>query len=180
MRVFLSSIMGVAVVGLVACGSQDSAPSRPPLQMPDSLVGPGLVAGGVTNPTPVPGATPTPTPTPGPTPTPTPAPGGNPVVRLTAKVLGVVCNNEAVPGSENMTRIPVGCRVRLDLNAKDADNKPTDPKGEPEWEFRPEELVEVTPDPFCPLLKVKEEGTLHVSASVDGVDSNDLVLTFYR
>src|SRR3972149_2802256 len=82
MRVLCLILLGVAVIGLVACGSQDSAPSRSPLQMPDSLVNPGLVAGGVTSPTP--GPSPTPTPTPGPTPTPTPGPTPTPTPSPTA------------------------------------------------------------------------------------------------
>jgi len=131
------------------------------------------------SPTPAPSPTPEPTPTPAPRPTAPPNPRPEPVVKVGIKVMFVVCHNQGVPDSEHMQRVPVGCKVHLDATAKDADNKPTESKDDPEWDYSNPRLVKVMEDTFTPRLEVLEAGRLVVQATIDGVASNALELTFY-
>src|SRR6185295_9504661 len=58
-----------------------------------------------------------------------------PVTKLGAKVYFVECNGAEVPGSGGASEAPVGCRVHLDVTPKDANNKPTQTRGTPQWSF---------------------------------------------
>jgi len=131
------------------------------------------------NPSPTPDPSPNPTPTPSPDPQPTP-PNTNPVARLTVRVMFVVCDNVGLPNSDGATRVKVGCKAHLDLTAKDANNKPTDTIEDPEWDFSNRYLATIREDPWTPVLNVKEEGVMRVTAAADGITSRELVLTFYR
>jgi hypothetical protein len=153
---------------------EQTGPSHDPMVTHVAVVGAAPLTGA-----PNPDPTPTPGSTPNPSPTPTPPPGGNlPVNRVVIKVMFVVCNNEGVPNSEGMTNVAVGCKVHLDLNAKDVNNKPTEPKGLPEWSYDKLELVEVHEDTYTPYVVAKAAGTLRVTATLDDVDSNELLLHF--
>lgn len=169
------ALLGATMVFLAGChGAEDGTDEKRPFQVSDAIVNPAGFGSLTPQPSPSPGPSPTPAPTPEPT------PSQNPVARVTIKVMFVVCNNQSVPNSEGMTNVPVGCKIHLDLNAKDADNHPTDGSGNPQWHYSDEDLVDVHEDTFTPVLVVRQEGTLRVTATLDGVQSNELVFTFYR
>jgi hypothetical protein len=131
-------------------------------------------------PTPAPVTSPTPNPGPTPNPSPTPNPGQNPVARAHVGVLFVVCGGTPIPNSTNLTQIPVGCKVHLDLNLKDAHNHPTGPQGSMNWHFTNQNAFEVfETDQWSPILKSIAPGDSQVSVTVDGVRSNDLGLHAY-
>jgi outer membrane biosynthesis protein TonB len=134
------------------------------------------------SPTPNPEATPNPNPTPKPQPQPTPEPppGDGSVVRVGLKVYFIECGGEPVPGSEGVTTADVGCRIHLDATPKDSSNKPTTPRGSPNWYYSDRSIVGISAgaNDYTPALLGKKRGSLSVSVTVDGVESNTLVLTF--
>jgi hypothetical protein len=175
-------LLSLASLGVVAgCHTVvEDLPTKPPLQS-SLVIHP---TGGTTGASPT--ASPTPTPAPGPTPTPqpqpTPAAGSTlPVARVTVKVNFVVCDNEGVPNSDGLTNIPVGCKVHLDVNFKDANNKPTDPESDIEWSYSNESMIDLHEDPdgYTPYFEVLSRGRLLVTAEADGVKSSPLELYFY-
>ncbi len=181
--------MMVLVAGAMGCGQNADLPtSRTPLGTA-LLVG-GAPSGGTQVPSgsvPVPVPVPVPNPTPASTPKPTPKPssppssGAGPVAKLAVKVLFVVCDNEGVPDSEGLTRIPVGCKVHLDLNAKDDGRNPTDTEETPNWDYSREALVrKVDEEDFYQVFEAVAPGDLRITVSADGIRSNDLWLTLYR
>src|SRR5262245_8334610 len=173
----LGAILLSFVLGCQHTIVEQTGPSRDPMVASVTVVGAAPLTGA---PNPNPQPSPTPTPGPGPTPTPTPPPngGGLPVNRVVIKVMFVVCNNEGVPNSEGMTNVAVGCKVHFDLNAKDINNKPAEPKGLPEWDYDKPELIEIHEDTYTPYVVAKAAGTLRVTATLDDVDSNELLLHF--
>jgi hypothetical protein len=139
----------------------------------------------------VPIATPTPTPTATPVatppqhdPTPPPCNGceppvtnTNPPVRLTIRVYKVQDINgtlvEGIPPS-----IPLGYTVTVDATPKDAANRDTLGSGTVDFTFSDMSLIEVGSNHgFQKKLKVLGAGLLEVRASLDGIDSNTLVIT---
>ena len=139
----------------------------------------------------VPVATPTPTPTPvadQPQHTPTPPPctqglceppvtNTNPPVRLTIRVYKVQnADGQIVPGIP--PSIPVGYTVTIDATPKDAGNKDTLGSGTVDFTFSDMNLIEVGSNHgFQKKLTVLAAGLLEVKASLDGIDSNTLVIT---
>jgi hypothetical protein len=132
--------------------------------------------------TPTPTPAPTPTPTPAPTPTPTPAAGDLTVYRLTIKI-------EHVVGVDGKTRLTnpspsepffVGEVVRLDATAKTWDDRATEGSGIVEWQWAPETGVVKWNGgtTFNPRLDVRAAGQVTCRATLDGVTSNELTLTF--
>jgi hypothetical protein len=140
---------------------------------------------------PVPVATPTPTPTPTPVanppqhdPTPPPCNGceppvtnTNPPVRLTIRIYKVQDINgtllAGIPPS-----IPVGYTVTIDATPKDAGNRDTLGSGTVDFTYSDMGLIEVGSNHgFQKKLKILGEGLLEVRASLDGIDSNTLVIT---
>ena len=68
--------------------------------------------------------------------------------------------------------------VTVDATPKDAANKDTLGSGTVEFTFSPETLVDVGSNHgFQKKLKVLAPGLLEVRASLDGIDSNTLVIT---
>lgn len=166
--------LGVGVLAATSCHTVTESPTQPP-RSPLSIVGPGI------DPRPVGTPTPSPTPPAQPTPTPQPTPPtANPVARVAVKVIFVVCDGQGVPNSENAERVPVGCKVHMDLNLKDSNNKPTDWRRPPTWSYSDESLVDIYPEDWGPVLVGKDAGELMVTATVDGVRSNEYKLVFYR
>ena len=158
---------GLAMAG---CGSStspaDPAPSTP-----------------VATPAPTPTATPVATP-PQHTPTPPPCNGceppvtnTNPPVRLTIRVYKVQdADGQIVPGIP--PSIPVGHTVTIDATPKDAGNKDTLGSGTVDFTFSDMNLIDVGSNHgFQKKLKVLAAGLLEVKASLDGIDSNTLVIT---
>jgi hypothetical protein len=140
----------------------------------------------------VPVATPAPTPTPTPVanpplqaPTPPPCNGceppvtnTNPPVRLTIRVYKIQdLNGTVIAGIP--PSIPLGYTVTIDATPKDAGNRDTLGSGTVDFTFSDMSIIEVSSNHgFQKKLKVLGEGLLEVRASLDGIDSNTLVITF--
>lgn len=168
----------IAALGLAVAGCQtitEDLPQQP--ANPTTPVPVVLIPGPAPAPaSPSPG--PTPTPAPNPTPTPAPDPGGdipnntNPVARMGAKVFFVECGGQVVPNSEHATEAAIGCRIHLDVTAKDASNQPTRPRGTPRWTYENASIVTIRDHPWNPVLTARAPGTVSCYAQVDGVTSN--------
>ena len=129
----------------------------------------------------------TPTPTPTPYPTPPPDTGEDipnndaRVVKVGAKVFFIECAGQDLPGTENATEAPVGCRLHMDCTAKDAANNPTRAQGEPHWYLSDPQLVSGGRlNDYTPTFVIREEGTLTLYVVIDGIRSNDVTIRFRR
>jgi len=157
----------------------------------------GFLAGcGESNPssgaTPVAVATPTPAPSPTPvaadpshTPAPPPCDGceapvtnTNTPVRLTIRVYKVEdLNGKLVSGFT--TEFPVGYKVTIDATAKDVDNRDTLGSANVDFFVSDDSLIRIGGNHnFQRKLTARRAGDLQVWASLDGVDSNIVDLTF--
>jgi len=101
----------------------------------------------------------------------------NPPVRLTIRLYKVQDLNgtlvEGIPPS-----IPVGYTVTVDATPKDKDNRDTLGSGTVDFTFSDLSLVEVRSNHgFQKKLTVLGAGLIEVQASLDGIDSNVLVIT---
>jgi hypothetical protein len=158
------------------------------------IVEPGCGGGKSSGTTPTPVAqTPSPTPSPSPVasepshaPTPPPCTQGlceppttntNAPVRLTIKIYKVQDQNGTL--LDGIPRpIPVGYKVTIDATAKDEDNRDTLGSGTVDFTFSDTSLVEVGSNhSYQKKLTVLAGGLLEVQASLDGIDSNVLVIT---
>jgi len=170
----IRSMMAIALIGAamaaVGCGGSTSPVTSEPT---------------------VPVATPTPTPAPPvanePPPDPTPPPcngceapvtNTNPPVRLTIRVYKVQdLNGTMVAGIPSS--IPLGYTVTIDATPKDAGNRDTLGSGTVDFTYSDPTLVDVGSNHgFQKKLKVLGAGLLEVKASLDGIDSNTLAITF--
>jgi hypothetical protein len=101
----------------------------------------------------------------------------NPPVRLTIRVYKVQdLNGSMVAGIP--PSIPLGYTVTIDATPKDAGNRDTLGSGTVDFTYSDPALVEVGSNHgFQKKLKVLGAGLLEVKASLDGIDSNTLVIT---
>lgn len=142
-------------------------------------------------PSPTPIATPTPAPTPTPTPVPTPTPctqglceepvtNTNPPVRLTLRLYVVESPTGGfIPQPNPGTPIPVGYIARLDVTAKDVDNRETIGRSDVEFFYSNPSLVRIFGNhTHQRRLEALLPGQLDIWAMQDGVRSNVLTLTF--
>jgi hypothetical protein len=151
--------------------------------------------GGGSMPTVVP--TPAPTPTPVVQVTPTPAPSGTPcpdgscgntqaVVRAQLRLYLLMDEQgrlvEPTPDPVRqvvLEPIPVGYTIRLDVSGKDANGDETDGRGEIQWFYSGQDLIDTNiRTPWMRDIKVVKPGTWSVYVVFDGVGSNDLTFTF--
>jgi len=103
----------------------------------------------------------------------------NPVARVLSKVFFVECGGAAVPGTDNATTAPVGCRVHLDTTPKDAGGKPTRAKREPQWVYSNPGLFSVQGNSaYNPVLLVNKAGSTSAYSVIDGVQSNTISIRF--
>ncbi|HVQ31102.1 MAG TPA: hypothetical protein VMV21_16030 [Vicinamibacteria bacterium] len=169
------------VLSFAACGGGSSTPSTPSTPAP--------------TPTPKPTATPDPTPTPTPDPSATPCTVGlcEPETTNTAQPVKAILRlyqlfdkegNWVLPTPDPVKQvvkepIPVGYTIRLDVTAKDAQEKDTIGKKDINFIYSDPEMVqESIQSDFQRKLLVKKTGTFTVFVSFDGVGSNDLRFTF--
>ena len=168
----LAGVVALCVVaGAVGCGGSNSSSTN---------VTPVAVA------TPNPAPSPTPVADPSHTPTPPPPCTGsceppvtntNPPVRLTIRVYKVEDLNGTVLAGIPES-IPLGYKVTIDATPKDKDNRDTLGSGTVDFSLSDPSLVKVGSNHgFQKKLTVLGEGTLEVSASIDGIDSNVLTIT---
>jgi len=144
-----------------------------------------------------PAATPTPSPTrqagptrtPKPTATPTLPDGcpiwpGNckPTDHVGAVVFYVSCPEGVVPNSKYAKRGRVGCNVRFDCNARDAENQVTWPKGTPRWTFSDGSFPVDYPNqnPFTPQVHGTKKGSFTAYVTIDGKKSDVLRFEFVQ
>lgn len=100
-----------------------------------------------------------------------------PVAKLGAKVYFVECNGAELPGSGGATEAPVGCRVHLDVTPKDANNKPTQAKGTPQWTFSNMGIISIpSTSGYTPAFIAKAPGTVTTYCETDGIRSNDVTI----
>jgi hypothetical protein len=158
----------------MACGSSPSA----------SPTVPTTVAG--TTPSPVPAPSPSPSPvvvaTPAPEPTESPEINDNdkPVERVGAGVYYVQCDGEIVENSRSAREAPVGCAVRLDATAKDAEGVPTNPRYPVHWSYSDYDAIEERgSNPMGPVITGKWGHDQEIYVVVDGVRSNTFRVRFY-
>jgi len=163
-------------LALAACGGGSSGPTTPA--------------------TPV--ATPTPTPAPTPTPSPTPDPACEaglcedpttntaPPVRVILRFYQLFDQNGVwvLPTPDPIKQIvkepiPLGYSIRLDLTAKDADDKPTNGKSDVQFDISDPTMVDITiSGDFQRKIKVLKPGKWEIFGKLDGVASNSLGFTF--
>ena len=167
------------VLSFAACGGGSSAPSTPSTLAP----------------------TPKATPTPDPNPTPTPDPNATPctvglcepTTTNTSQPMRVILRlyqlfdkegTWVLPTPDPVKQvvkepIPVGYTIRLDVTAKDAENKDTLGKKDINFVYSDPEMVEVSiQSDFQRKLLVKKAGAFSVYVIFDGTGSNDLRFTF--
>jgi hypothetical protein len=138
--------------------------------------------------TPLPTATPAPAPTPVPTPTPDvctqglceePVSNRNKAVRLTLRLYSVT---DGQGNRLNLTvddDLPIGSILIIDATAKDADGQDTLGRNAIQWYFVNESLGHVGGQhSHQKRVIVKAPGNMFVTATVDGVTSNELSLRF--
>jgi hypothetical protein len=167
------------VLSFAACGGGSSSPSTPSTPVP----------------TPKPSPTPDPNPTPTPDPSATPCTVGlcEPETTNTAQPVRVILRlyqvfdkegNWVLPTPDPVKQvvkdpIPVGYTLRLDVTAKDAQDKDTLGKKDITFIYSDPEMVqESIQSDFQRKLLIKKPGPFTVFVSFDGVGSNDLRFTF--
>lgn len=128
-----------------------------------------------------PAAVTVPTPTPMPVVTPTPTPMAPIVTKVGIKIEFIDCpaTGEVIQGGPyNWTS--VGCRIHMDLTAKDRYNKPIDGRSRPEWTFNDPSLVYVRDDgTHTPTLRAEKTGKLLIQGEQDGIRSNTVQIQLY-
>ena len=158
-----------AMIFLPACGGSSPAAPTP-------------------SPSPVVVATPTPTPVPATTPAPSPPPeegeppvtNTNPAMRLTMRIFVIENPDGTYTGNvDPKLPIPVGYTARLDVTAKDLDNRETVGQGEVQFFFSDLGLARVSGN-HTNQRRVQglAVGSLDCWAVQDGVTSNTITLTF--
>ena len=158
-----------ALVVLPACGASTPAAPTPP---------PAAVA----TPTPAPVATPTPAPTPTPTPEEgePPVTNSNPAARLGMRIFVIENPDGTYTGNVDPRQpIQVGYTARLDVTAKDIDNRETTGQGDVQFFFSDTGLVRVTGN-HTNQRRVQglAVGSVDCWAVQDGVTSNTITLKF--
>ncbi len=99
------------------------------------------------------------------------------VASVSLAVYFLECGGDPIPGSKDMTKVPVGCRVHLNATPRDGMGAPTCARSWPVWQLGPPELVTGGGgDTFTPAFTAQAEGPLWVRCIVDGVRSDYLFL----
>jgi len=141
------------------------------------------VAQGSTAPSPEPSPTATPPPVaPQDQPEPEPSPdcihdSDHSVDSVSLAIYFLECNGERIPGSKDMTQVPVGCRIHFNATPRDGIGAPTCSRTWPIWQVGPEELVGGNGgQTFTPAYTTKAPGQMAARCIVDGVRSGWIVL----
>jgi hypothetical protein len=141
------------------------------------------VAQGSTAPSPEPSPTATPPPAvPQDEPEPEPSPdcihdSDHGVDSVSLAIYFLECNGERIPGSKDMTQVPVGCRIHFNATPRDGIGAPTCSRTWPTWQVGPEELVGGNGgQTFTPAYTTKAPGQMAARCIVDGVRSGWIVL----
>jgi hypothetical protein len=101
-----------------------------------------------------------------------------PVARLLARVYFIECASKVVPGSGDAAEAPVGCRIHLDVTPKDSTGQPTVAVGTPKWTYSNLAIINASSDAeYTPTLTAIAPGSLSITCSLDGVQSNTVHIT---
>jgi hypothetical protein len=88
------------------------------------------------------------------------------------------CNGERIPGSKDMKKVPVGCRIHFNATPRDGIGAPTCSRTWPVWQVGPEDLVGGNGgETFTPAYTTKAPGVMSARCIVDGIRSGWIVLT---
>ena len=102
----------------------------------------------------------------------------NPPVRLTIRIYKIQDQSGALLSGPIPPSIPLGYTVTIDATPKDANNRDTLGSGTVDFTVSEPDLVEIKSNHgFQKKLTVLGEGLIEVKASLDGIDSNTLVIT---
>jgi hypothetical protein len=103
-----------------------------------------------------------------------------PAARLTIRLYKVTDANDTFQTGYTLdTEIPVGFRVTVDAVAKDSADKETFGQGDVEFKVSDQSLVRVGGNhEFQRRFTILRPGTVDVTATLDGIDSNMLTLRF--
>src|SRR6266851_7760731 len=163
----ISFVLLGALAVFPACGASTPAAPTP---------SPAAIA----TPTPAPVATPTPAPTPTPEEGEPPVTNSNPAVRLGMRIFVIENPDGSYTGNVDPKQpIPVGYTARLDVTAKDLDNRETTGQSDVQFFFSDLGLVRVTGN-HTNQRRVQglAVGTVDCWAVQDGVTSNTITLKF--
>ena len=135
--------------------------------------------------TPAPAPTPTPTPVPAPTPTPgdegePPVTNTNPAARLAIRLYVIEDPGGGYINNPDPNNVPAGYTARIDVTAKDIDNRETEGRGEIEFFFNGSAPFTVRGNHTNQRRITADGGQVDCWAVQDGVRSPTLTLTFTR
>lgn len=162
--------MGMAAL-LAACGGSGSITTPPVTTTPPSTVG----------------SQPSPTPSPSSTPCPDGACNNtNAVVRAQLRLYLLFDQNRVVvtPTPDPVKQVleqplPVGYTIRLDVSGRDANGDETNGKGQIQWFYSGQDLVDTDMrSPWQRDVTIVKPGQWSVYVNFDGVDSNSIAFTF--
>ena len=130
-------------------------------------------------------------PSPTPSPTSTPCPDGacsntNPVVRVQLRLYLLFDENRMVvtPTPDPVRQVleeplPVGYTMRLDVTGRDAIGDETNGKGQIQWFYSGQDLVDTDArSPWQRDVTIVKPGQWSVYVNFDGIDSNSIAFTF--
>lgn len=87
------------------------------------------------------------------------------------------CGGQRIPGSKDVTEVPVGCRIHFNATPRDGRGAPTCSRTWPIWQVGPEELVSGNGgQTFTPAYTARAPGVMSARCIVDGVRSGWIVL----
>ena len=87
------------------------------------------------------------------------------------------CGADRIPGSSDITEVPLGCRIFFNATPRDGMNSPTCSNTWPVWQVGPEELVSGNShETFTPAYRTKATGVMSARCIIDGVRSGWIVL----
>ena len=138
---------------------------------------------------PIPTPTPSPTPVPTASPTPPPCPTCEEPTTSTAPPTTVEIRlywvripggNELATKCTDKDEIPVGYTFAIDMTARDGNNRPTNGRGDVEWNYDgTDTLVDIASGHrFQPKHTVRQPGDFRIQGMLDGVASPWLALRF--
>ncbi len=104
-------------------------------------------------------------------------PTSNGVVSVSLAVYFLECFGERIPGSRDLTQVPVGCRIHFNATPRDGSGAPTCSRTWPIWQVGPEELLfGGGGNTFTPAYTVLASGRMGARCIIDGVRSDWLFL----
>jgi hypothetical protein len=99
------------------------------------------------------------------------------VASVSLAIYFLECGGQRIPGSQDLTTVPVGCRIHFNATPRDGIGAPTCSRTWPVWQVGPEELITGGGgDTFTPAYTAQRSGRISARCIVDGVRSAWLIL----